>query len=148
MPYFMSLFARNLRFLRKKGNHNQEEIAILFNKQANTIGNWENRKSEPNLQELIQLGEFFKVRTEDLLQTDIEGQAKGSTSSLTERSFTQAVSSSSQPQQTGSSMNSETGPDAFWLILRELRAVHEKVDLLIADRESSGAKRNSDKSYH
>jgi len=129
----MSLFAKNLRFLRKKGNHNQEEIAVLFNKQANTVGNWENRKSEPNLQELIILGEFFKVSTEDLLQTDIEEQS---------------VSSCSPADHPVSSVTSEAGPDAFWLILRELRAVHEKVDLLVADRESSGTKRNSDKSYH
>ena len=74
----MSLFSKNLRFLRKKGNHNQDEIAILFNKQANTIGNWENRKSEPSLQELIKLGEFFKVSTGDLLQTDLELNPAGS----------------------------------------------------------------------
>jgi transcriptional regulator with XRE-family HTH domain len=143
----MSLFAKNLRFLRKKGDHNQEEIAILFNKQANTIGNWENRKSEPNLQELIQLGAFFKVSTEELLLTDIEGQSKGPASSLTESSFAKAVSSSSHAEHMGNT-SSEIGRDAFWLILRELRAMHEKVDLLIADRESSGRKRNSDKSYH
>jgi transcriptional regulator with XRE-family HTH domain len=143
----MSLFAKNLRFLRKKGNHNQEEIAILFNKQANTIGNWENSKSEPNLQELIKLGEFFKVSTEDLLQTDIEGQTQGSGVSLNENPFTQPIITFNPVLPPGNPAP-ETGSDAFWLILRELRAVHGKVDLLIADRESSGSKRNSDKSYH
>src|SRR5450755_1527426 len=68
----MSLFSKNLRFLRKKGNHNQDEISILFNKRANTIGNWENQKSEPNLGELIKLGEYFKVNIQDLLHTDLE----------------------------------------------------------------------------
>ena len=68
----MSLFSKNLRFLRKKGNHNQDEIAVLFSKRANTIGNWENQKSEPSLTELMKLGEFFKVSVEDLLHTDME----------------------------------------------------------------------------
>lgn len=68
----MSLFSKNLRYLRKKGNHNQDEIALLFRKRANTIGNWENQKSEPSLTELMKLGEFFKVSVEDLLHTDME----------------------------------------------------------------------------
>src|SRR5258705_8913664 len=68
----MSIFSKNLRYLRKKGNHNQDEIAILFRKRANTIGNWENQKSEPSLTELMKLGEFFKISVEDLLHTDME----------------------------------------------------------------------------
>ena len=63
----MSIFSKNLRYLRKKGNHNQDDIAILFRKKANTIGNWENQKSEPSLAELMKLGEFFKVSVEDIL---------------------------------------------------------------------------------
>lgn len=143
----MSFFSKNLRFLRKKGDHNQDEIAVLFNKQANTIGNWENRKSEPSLQELIKLGEFFKVGTEDLLQTDLElrSQAPGATIhegllSLPVRTYNVAEHSPA--------MAGETGTDAFWLILRELRTIHEKVDLLMADRESAKRKRNADKSSH
>ncbi len=62
----MSSFSKNLRYLRKKGNHNQDEISNLFNKRANTIGNWENQKSEPSLTELIKLGEYFNVSLQDL----------------------------------------------------------------------------------
>src|ERR1700732_1716471 len=71
----MNLFSRNLRFLRKKGNHNQDEISLLFDKRANTIGNWENQKSEPSLAELIKLGEYFKVRIQDLLHKDLEKES-------------------------------------------------------------------------
>jgi len=143
----MSVFSKNLRFLRKKGSHNQDEIAMLFNKQANTIGNWENRKSEPSLQELIKLGEFFKVSTEDLLQTDMELRPQGSGFASTERAYTQTPGSSNAAEYAGN-LNNEAGSEAFWLILKELRAVHEKVDLLIVNRESAGNKRNSDKSSH
>ncbi len=66
----MSLFSKNLRFLRKKGSLSQEEISLLFNKRANTIGNWENQKSEPSLAELIRLGEYFNVSIQELLHTD------------------------------------------------------------------------------
>jgi transcriptional regulator with XRE-family HTH domain len=143
----MNLFSKNLRFLRKKGNHNQDEIALLFNKQPNTVGNWENRKSEPSLQELIRLGEFFKVSTEDLLLRDLELSPQGSSVSLAEASFSLPLRSYNGADY-AAGMAGETGADAFWLILRELRAIHEKVELLIADRESAGRKRNSDKSNH
>jgi len=143
----MSLFARNLRFLRKKGNRNQDEIAILFNKQANTIGNWENSKSEPNLLELIKLGDFFKVSMEDLIQVDLEQRSPVSMPYSGDDLSVRGVKPGREPEFPGGGVN-ELGSDAFWLILRELRAVHQKVDLLITDRESSEIKKNSDKSNH
>jgi transcriptional regulator with XRE-family HTH domain len=141
----MSLFSKNLRFLRKKGNHNQEAIAILFHKQANTIGNWENQKSEPSLGELMKLADFFKVSTEDLLQKDLESSQSGNTP--------QTDISSPEPKtiswpEVPAKVTGEAGADAFWLIIRELRAIQLKVDLLVSQAETAGPKRNSDKSYH
>jgi transcriptional regulator with XRE-family HTH domain len=143
----MSLFSQNLRFLRKKGNHNQEEIARIFNKQANTVGNWENQKSEPSFTELMRLGEFFQVSVENLLLTDLELQTRQTAGISPSTGSSQTLISGSLTEYGGNKFE-EAGPDAFWLILRELRAVHEKVDLLIADRESAADKRNADKSYH
>jgi transcriptional regulator with XRE-family HTH domain len=142
----MSLFSKNLRFLRKKGNHNQDEIALLFNKQPNTIGNWENRKSEPGLEELIRLADFFKVSTEDLLQKDLELEA--SAGSLSGGIFDSSSKSYSGVSYTATKAAETGGADAFWLILRELRSMHEKVDLLMNNRESAEQKRNADKSNH
>jgi transcriptional regulator with XRE-family HTH domain len=143
----MSMFSKNLRFLRKKANYNQEDIALLFQKQANTVGNWENRKSEPCLQELIKLGEFFKVGMEELLHEDLEARFQAPQPSSTEDHSVQPVRLHDFPERSGSLIN-EGGPDAFWLILRELRVIHEKIDTLIAERTSSAEKRNADKSYH
>ncbi|MEJ0083302.1 MAG: hypothetical protein WDM78_20650 [Puia sp.] len=42
----------------------------------------------------------------------------------------------------------EGSPDAFWLILRELRVISEKLDSLVSGTEPGGFKKNSDKSYH
>src|SRR5258706_5438126 len=137
----MSLFSKNLRFLRKRGNYNQDEISILFSKRANTIGNWENQKSEPSLAELMKLGEFFKVSTEDLLHTDLEKRSFHK--DLESRAVVQPYSLQESP----ASLAREGSPDAFWLILRELRAINEKVDLLVSGVESTGFKKNSDKSY-
>lgn len=145
----MNLFSKNLRFLRKKGNHNQDEISILFNKRANTIGNWENQKSEPNLAELMKLGEFFHVSVQDLLHTDMENQPETPVPETI--SATQAkpfVKSQSIRDVISGTTAKEGSPDAFWMILRELRAIDEKVDLLVSGMGAAGLKKNSDKSNH
>jgi transcriptional regulator with XRE-family HTH domain len=143
----MSLFSKNLRFLRKKGNFNQDEISLLFNKKANTIGNWENQKSEPNLAELVRLGEHFKVSVQELLHTDLEAQSFQQNSELiADKSLN--IPKAHPAQEPLSSMVSEGSEDAFWVILRELRAVNEKLDLLASRLEFSSVKMNSDKSSH
>jgi transcriptional regulator with XRE-family HTH domain len=144
----MSLFSKNLRFLRKKGNHNQDEISILFKKRANTIGNWENQKSEPSLAELMKLGEFFNVSTQDMLHTDMEKQSDHPGEGTNKAVSSKHLIKSYSIQEPVINTVREGSPDAFWLILRELRAIDEKVDLLVSGMESSGFKRNSDKSYH
>jgi transcriptional regulator with XRE-family HTH domain len=142
----VSLFSKNLRFLRKRENLNQEQIADLFHKKANTVGNWENQKSEPSLAELIRLGEYFKVTTQELVHTDLE-TLYGSSGIVPAQSKEQRVKLF-DTRELSAGVASEENPDAFWLILRELRSLNQKVDLLVSGLNSTGLKRNSDKSYH
>jgi DNA-binding XRE family transcriptional regulator len=149
----MSIFSKNLRYLRKKDNHNQDEIAVLFNKRANTIGNWENEKSEPSLTELLKLGEFFRVSVEDLLLKDME-KLPGApvidapTPVAQPFSVKTPVTSFSIQDPSQPTAAREGSPDAFWLILRELRVIGEKLDSLVSGLDAGGSKKNSDKSYH
>ncbi len=144
----MSLFPKNLRFLRKKGKQNQDEISLLFNKRANTIGNWENGKSEPSITELIELGNYFKVSTQDLLHTDLEKVSfqQSPETATTEPSATKIKYYSQQDPVM--SVASESSPDGFWFILKELKSLNEKLDLLVSGVESGAHKKNSDKSNH
>ena len=144
----MSIFSRNLRYLRKRGNHNQDEIAILFRKRANTIGNWENQKSEPSLTELMKLGEFFKVSVEDLLHRDMEKHSEPPVTKAVIQAATAKVPVTSFSIQDAPGADREGSPDAFWLILRELRVIGEKLDALASRMEPGGFKKSSDKSYH
>jgi transcriptional regulator with XRE-family HTH domain len=141
----LSLFSKNLRFLRKQGAYRQEEISALFSKQANTIGNWENGKSEPNLTELIKLGEYFRVSVQDFLNRDLESQSFRQNKEPVPVGF---QSDSNRTEEILNPISSDGGQDAFWLILRELRSVHEKVDLLLSRMESASLQKSSDKSSH
>jgi transcriptional regulator with XRE-family HTH domain len=144
----MNYFSKNLRYLRKMGNHNQDEIAVLFKKRPNTVGNWENQKSEPSLEELIKLGEFFHVNIQNLLHTDMQKE-------LFQPGGSAAVSSSAgqnlEPVPVKdhlSGVAGDSGSDSFWIILRELRMINERLDLLSAGMQTATSKKNADKSYH
>ena len=141
----MSLFSKNLRFLRKRGKYNQDEISLLFKKRANTIGNWENQKSEPSLAELIILGEFFTVSVQDMLHTDLEKESLSA--DVPTPGQPHAPVKTYQAQEPVGIVN-DSNPDTFWLILRELKALNEKLDTLFSGIQSIGFYKNSDKSNH
>ncbi len=145
----MSVFARNLRFLRKQRGQNQDEISLLFSKRANTVGNWENSKSEPSLAELVKLADYFKVGVHDLLHTDLQKRTLNAIDAVSGNS-----SPSAQPlksyslNDSSASLAQDANSNSFWLILRELGSVNEKLDSIRTLLESGARKSGSDKSNH
>jgi len=145
----MSLFSKNLRFLRKQRGLNQEEVSGLFKKRANTIGNWENGKSEPSIGELIKLAGYFKVGVQQLLHSDLQKAALEAMDPADARDTADAIPLHTYPvSDSVSSLAQDGSHDSFWLILRELRSINEKLDDLKLIQESGPHKPGSDKSYH
>jgi len=144
----MSLFAKNLRFLRKQRGLNQDEISGLFNKRANTVGNWENGKSEPSIGELVKLADFFKIGLQQLLHTDLQEKAFEVMDSAADSASDRQTSFSYTINENSDSLAPEISQDSFWLILRELRSISEKLDELKQIGGSGLHKPGSDKSYH
>lgn len=145
----MSLFARNLRFLRKQRGLNQEHISLLFNKRGNTVGNWENSKSEPSIGELVKLADYFKVGLQDLLHADLQKKSLLATDRETGiPSGEAALVNAYAMNEAGTSIAQDASQDSFWLILRELRSLNEKLDALKLNIESGSRISFSDKSNH
>jgi transcriptional regulator with XRE-family HTH domain len=145
----MSLFAKNLRFLRKQRGVNQKEVALLFQKQANTIGNWENGKSEPSIGELIKLAEYFNVGMQQLLHADLQKAAIAAINPLAYPDIQETASPHAYPvNDSGTSLAQDDSHDSFWLILRELKSINEKLEDLKQNKESGPRRPGSDKSYH
>jgi transcriptional regulator with XRE-family HTH domain len=67
----MHYLGKNIRHLRKQLSKTQSEIASLINKGQTTIGNWENGISEPNLEELLILSNFFDIPLDLLIRVDL-----------------------------------------------------------------------------
>ncbi|MDI3322618.1 helix-turn-helix transcriptional regulator [Pinibacter soli] len=64
-------FASNLRYLRKRKGVTQTEIAILVEKAHTTIGNWEKRIAQPNIEELVIISDFFQISLDRLIVDDL-----------------------------------------------------------------------------
>src|ERR1700678_2611046 len=71
--YFIAMhyLGKNMRYLRKQMSKTQSEIASLIKKGQTTIGNWENGISEPNLDELLIISNFFDMPLDTLIKVDL-----------------------------------------------------------------------------
>jgi transcriptional regulator with XRE-family HTH domain len=67
----MHYLGKNMRYLRKQLSKTQSEIAALIKKGQTTIGNWENGISEPNLDELLIISNFFDMPLDTLIKVDL-----------------------------------------------------------------------------
>ena len=61
-----------IKELRKAQNINQDELAEKLYVSRQTISNWENDKSYPDIQSVLLLSEIFGVSVDQLLKGDVE----------------------------------------------------------------------------
>ena len=61
---------KTLQDLRKEKNISQEDIADILNVSRQTISNWENSKSYPDILALIKLCDIYKISLDALLKED------------------------------------------------------------------------------
>ncbi len=63
--------SKNLNFLRTSNNLKQYEIQEKLGIKRNTWSNWENRKSDPSIEHIFQIADFFGVDVGSLLSRDL-----------------------------------------------------------------------------
>lgn len=56
--------------LRQERNMTQEELGAIFHVTRQTISNWENEKSYPDLQILVDMSNIFEISLDKLLKED------------------------------------------------------------------------------
>ncbi len=67
----MLIIAKNIRFLRNKRKLSQEQLADELGVTRSRIGSYEEGRSEPNIQLLIALSDFFKLPADALIRNDL-----------------------------------------------------------------------------
>lgn len=66
------MFGNKLKFYREEMNMSQEELGNAINVTKATISNWENGKSFPDGDKLLELSKFFGISTDVLLGEKID----------------------------------------------------------------------------
>ncbi|HET6254788.1 MAG TPA: helix-turn-helix transcriptional regulator [Puia sp.] len=117
----MHFLGKNLRHLRKQSSRTQSEIASLIQKGQTTIGNWENGISEPSLNELLIISNFFDIPVDTLLKIDLsEAQAPVSRPS---RPYIPSDKELPKVEESGNAMS---------YVLQEIRDMQQKIEQLNA----------------
>ena len=62
------MFKDNLKQLRLEMKLTQAELAKILNVSFKTISHWENGYSEPSINQIIALKNFFKVSYEEIIE--------------------------------------------------------------------------------
>lgn len=73
------MFGDRLKELRKNKNLSQEKLAEILNTSNNAVYNWEVGRSQPSIEMITKLADYFNVTTDYLLgfnQDDLNNMAK------------------------------------------------------------------------
>ena len=65
------ILGKNLKTYRKVKGATQQELAVVCNTTVKTISHWETGYSEPSLEQLCKLADFFETTVDDLLGRDM-----------------------------------------------------------------------------
>jgi transcriptional regulator with XRE-family HTH domain len=117
----MHYLGKNLRHLRKQSSKTQSEIASLIQKGQTTIGNWENGISEPSLNELLIISNFFDISVDTLLKVDL-AETHTPISRLTGINRTYSLNEKELPK----------SEDPFAFFYNELREIKHRMDQMDA----------------
>ncbi|HEY4107853.1 helix-turn-helix transcriptional regulator [Puia sp.] len=120
----MHYLGKNLRYLRKQMSKTQSEIASLIKKGQTTIGNWENGISEPNLDELLVISNFFDIPLDVLVKVDI---AESTMSHRPTATGTAPYDHSQEP-----SPHVREKDDRLSYVLQEIKSLREEMERLHA----------------
>jgi transcriptional regulator with XRE-family HTH domain len=119
----MHFLGKNLRHLRKQSSKTQSEIASLIQKGQTTIGNWENGISEPSLNELLIISNYFDISIDTLLKADLaEAQIPVSRPGIP-RTY---IPNDKEPPK------AEEPANAMAFVLKEIKDMQQKIEQLNA----------------
>lgn len=61
----------NIQKIRKEAHMSQEDFADMFHVSRQTISNWENSKSYPDLETIVKISDSFDISLDILLKEDL-----------------------------------------------------------------------------
>lgn len=138
----MNYFSANLKFLLRKFDVTQAQLALHLNRSQNSVSNWSNAQTSPDLDDLVGMYQFFGISLDALVFTDLQ---KGNL--ITEQHLKDFKRNGNQirnpignrkaisKEYFGSDsiqdqVLNEPDPVVNWAIMGQFKQVHEKLDQL------------------
>lgn len=123
----MQFLGKNIRYLRKQFPITQSQLASLIGKGQTTIGNWENGISEPSIEELLILSNYFDISLDVLIKVDL-----AKTNYQVEKRRKEGHSIQKPPVKylpaEEVSVVSEQGAEGLSYVLQEIKALREEIE--------------------
>jgi transcriptional regulator with XRE-family HTH domain len=117
----MNNFGKNLRYLREKNDHTQDDIEIFIGIKKTTWSHYENGKSEPSMERLIQISNFFGVTLNELIVDDLAKRENAEDNMQTKN----------KPYASDRSyMKMEDGNTGYGYIIKELKRLRKEMDAM------------------
>jgi len=66
------LLSENLKFIRKRRKKTQDDVAFALQMKRSTLNGYENGVGEPKLEKLMALADYYRLRIDDLVRTDLK----------------------------------------------------------------------------
>ncbi|MBS1509457.1 MAG: helix-turn-helix transcriptional regulator [Bacteroidetes bacterium] len=131
----MNKLSHNLLFLRKNRGLSQDAMPQLVGISRVTWSNWENGRTEPEVEKLLNIAGIFKVSVDDLIKTDLSQNThliKDEKAHLNWKSGTvyetnDSISAVSEPEPDYGKLKSE---EVNWLILKQLNSLANDIILI------------------
>ena len=121
----MNFLGKNIRYLRKQNSQSQAGLASVIGKGQTTIGNWENGVSEPGVEELLTLSNYFDISVDILLKIDL---SLTNWQSGPKREESLPPDLPEQPEPEGpSSAPPSTDQKSLDYVLKEIRAIRAEI---------------------
>lgn len=136
----MILFHINLRYVCKAFGITQQSLARLMKKTQTTIGNWQSGKSQPSLEELLILSNYFAIDLTTFVAVDIEKEnligeesiknfdVRKGRKIIPANNTLKAPVSANYEYRLPESQVSDEDKTTNWVVLNELRNLSQKID--------------------
>jgi len=73
MGDFNIYFDANIKFLRRRANRTQDEVAAALRMKRSTLSGYENRVAQPGMDVLLLFSEYYRMAVDTLLRVDLAG---------------------------------------------------------------------------
>lgn len=148
----MNYFKENIKYLLDSFDVSQSQLALQIGKKQQTVSNWVNGSSEPDVTDLLQIHHYFGISIDALVMENLKNGKIVTESHIQDFKRNGKVSGKNlgkvkpilkayfQEDDESNRMLKDPDPVANWAIMGQFKIINEKLDQLRVSVENKGQK--------